>query len=113
MKSDESISNIYIRFINIVNALRNLGKELTIHTLSKKYLKLLLKSWNLKAIARDLSIGLDKLVVSLVTHKMTFSKKVNDKKKGMALSPLHQLAKKLMIIRRIIVQLMSKIKINL
>ena len=50
ISSDEIVIEMYLRFTNIFNFLRNLGKKLDDVELVKKLLRSLIKSCNLKAI---------------------------------------------------------------
>ena len=75
MEPTESITSMYIRFTDIVNNLKNLGKVHTDADLCKKILRSLLQTWDSKVTAiqeaRDLStLKVEKLIGSLMTYEI-------------------------------------------
>ena len=76
IKSYESIFDIFLRFINIINDLNLLKKSYTNVDPVKKILRFLSRSWKTKVIAiqesKDLNqLFLEELLSSLITHKQT------------------------------------------
>ncbi|XP_028105171.1 uncharacterized protein LOC114304192 [Camellia sinensis] len=93
MKPDENISQMFTRFIDIINSLKSLGKTYTNVEIVRKVLRSLPKSWENKVIAvieaRDLStLSLDELMGSLLTHEIIMQEgqeeEDKNKKKGIA-----------------------------
>ena len=75
MKSNESISEMFARFMVIVNGLKALGKEYTDADLVRKILRSLSSIWHTKATviedSKDLSkMSLDELIGSLMTYEI-------------------------------------------
>ena len=76
MKNDESISEMFTRFTNIINGLKSLGKPYTNPKNVRKILRSLPKNWEAKVTAiqeaKDLKVlSLDELMGSLMTHELT------------------------------------------
>ncbi|KAL5544086.1 hypothetical protein UlMin_007870 [Ulmus minor] len=96
MKHDESITQMYTRFTDIINDLSSLGKEYSISEKVRKILRSLPKQWEAKVTAiqeaKNLStLPLDELVGSLMTHEMTMKQNSDDsvktdKEKNLAFS---------------------------
>lgn len=91
MKSDESISEMFTRFTDIINGLKSLGKSYSNVEMVRKILMCLPKSWAPKVTAiqeaKDLTkLPLEELMGSLMAHEITL--KENDeefkKKKNIA-----------------------------
>ncbi|GAV63627.1 UBN2 domain-containing protein, partial [Cephalotus follicularis] len=75
MLDNENISSMYVRFNDIINALKGLGNVYTNHELVSKILRLFSKSWEAKVTAieeaKDLSaLQLEDLLGSLMTHEL-------------------------------------------
>ena len=78
IKPNETITDMYTRFTDIVNNLKNLGKAYTDFELCKKVLCSLPRSWEAKVIAiqeaKDLtSLRLEELLDSLMTYELTLN----------------------------------------
>ena len=96
MKHDESITQMYTRFTDIINDLSSLGKEYSMSEKVRKILRSLPKQWEAKVTAiqeaKNLStLPLDELVGSLMTHEMTMKQNSDDsvktdKEKNLAFS---------------------------
>lgn len=83
---NEAISDMFIRFTNIVNALEGLGKEYSNLEKVKKLLWSLPKQWEPKVTAiqeaKDLkTLSMDELIGSLMTHEIKIKKNMEDEKK--------------------------------
>ncbi|OAY24807.2 hypothetical protein MANES_17G026196v8 [Manihot esculenta] len=79
MKSDETISQMYDRFIEIIGGMKSLGKTFTNEELVKKILRCLPKEWLPKVTslkdAKDLSkVQLDELLGNLIDYEMTLKR---------------------------------------
>lgn len=93
LMSNESISNMFTRFIEIVNGLKSLGKPYFNGDLVRKILRLLPKQWEPKITAiieakEDLAkYNLDDILGSLMTHELTMNSEDDRswKKKDIAL----------------------------
>ena len=88
MEPSETISEIYTRFINIVNSSNSLDKSFTNEELVNKILRSLPISQDAKVMAiqevKDLdTLPLEQLIDSLMTYEMTIKQKntENEKKK--------------------------------
>ncbi|XP_057999032.1 spindle assembly checkpoint component MAD1-like [Hevea brasiliensis] len=89
MKPGETISEMSIRFTDLVNVLKALEKEFTEEELVKKVLRSLPKSWETKVTVifdtKDFSkFTYDELIGSLIAHEMLYDKSksnVDDEKK--------------------------------
>ncbi|XP_057990734.1 uncharacterized protein LOC131173095 [Hevea brasiliensis] len=80
MKSNEIISQIYDRFIEIIGGIKSLGKTLKNEELVKKILRSLSKEWLFKVTSlkdsKDLSkVQLDELLRNLIDYEMTLKRK--------------------------------------
>ena len=80
MKTDETISDMFARFMLIVNGLKGLKKEYSESDLVRKILRSLTSSWNTKATviedSKDLSkMKLDELIGSLMTYEINIKRK--------------------------------------
>ncbi|GAV77091.1 UBN2 domain-containing protein, partial [Cephalotus follicularis] len=74
MHDDKSISDMFTRFISIINALKNLGKCYPNQELVRKILRCLPKNWTPKVMvieeAKDLTtLPLEQLLGSLMTRE--------------------------------------------
>ncbi|KAL5560474.1 hypothetical protein UlMin_036685 [Ulmus minor] len=83
MKHDESITQMYTRFTDIINDLSSLGKEYSMSEKVRKILRSLPKQWEAKVTAiqeaKNLSnLPLDELVGSLMTHEITMKQNIDD-----------------------------------
>ncbi|KAL5550641.1 hypothetical protein UlMin_000817 [Ulmus minor] len=83
MKHDESSTQMYTRFTDIINDLSSLGKEYSMSEKVRKILRSLPKQWEAKVTAiqeaKNLStLPLDELVGSLMTHEMTMKQNSDD-----------------------------------
>lgn len=92
MKPDETISEMYTRFTNIVNGLTSLGRETPTVEIVRKILQALPpKKWRPKVTAieeaKDLkTLSVEQLIGSLITHEMVLTEEEDEKpKKGIAL----------------------------
>ncbi|MQL72243.1 hypothetical protein Taro_004596 [Colocasia esculenta] len=79
MKSDEIISEMFARFMLIVNGLRGLGKDFSNSDLVKKILRSLPSTWHTKATviedSKNLPImQLDELIGSLMTYEINLKR---------------------------------------
>ncbi|MQM18025.1 hypothetical protein Taro_051008 [Colocasia esculenta] len=79
MKSDETISEMFARFMVIINGLRALSKEYSNEELVRKILRSLSPAWHTKATviedSKDLSkIALDELIGSLMTYELNLKR---------------------------------------
>ena len=80
MKTDETVSDMFARFMLIVNGLKGLKKEYSESDLVRKILRSLTSSWNTKATviedSKDLSkMKLDELIGSLMTYEINIKRK--------------------------------------
>ncbi|XP_043817085.1 uncharacterized protein LOC122724921 [Manihot esculenta] len=90
MKPGETIAKMSIRFTDLVNILKVLGKSFEEAELVKKILRSLLKSWKAKSIVifdikEFTRYSYDELIRSLIIHEMIFKKEIIEKEKGIAL----------------------------
>ncbi|XP_038895919.1 uncharacterized protein LOC120084093 [Benincasa hispida] len=93
MDANETISEMFTRFTNIVNVLKGLGKSYTTSENVRKILRSLPKSWEAKVTgiqeAKDLSkLPLEELVGSLMRHEIIMKANVEEdvkKKKNLEL----------------------------
>lgn len=90
MEPNESITQIYTCFTNIINSLKSLGRTFSNEDLVRKILHSLPTSWDPKIIVieedKDLStLSLDELLESLLTHELKQNKDDGRKKKAIAL----------------------------
>lgn len=95
MKTNESITDVFTCFTNIMNGLKEYGKTQSLGEQNRKILDALPKSWQLKTLAIEESKYLKTMVVaklmrSLLTHEMKlkrFEENENNEhmKKGYAL----------------------------
>lgn len=90
MNDNESISEIFTRFTDIINGLKAVDKDIPSIELVNKILRSLLKSWKPKATtileAKNLTkLELDQLISSFITHEMINFTNDDQKKKGLAL----------------------------
>ncbi|XP_057997799.1 uncharacterized protein LOC131176781 [Hevea brasiliensis] len=79
MKSDETISEMNYRFVEIIGGIKSLGKTFTNEELVKKILKSLPKEWLPKVTSlkdsKDLSkVQLDELLGNLIDYEMTLKR---------------------------------------
>lgn len=91
MEDKESINVIYNRFIDIVVALQNLGKDLGLDEINKKLFALLPIEWRPKVTAIEeaknlTTITIKELLGSFITHEHTLQrdckeKEIDNKKK--------------------------------
>ena len=75
MDANESITNMFTRFTNIINALKGFGKVYTTSKNVRKIPRILPKTWEAKVTAiqktKDLTkILLEELIGSLMTHEI-------------------------------------------
>ncbi|MQL90267.1 hypothetical protein Taro_022854 [Colocasia esculenta] len=80
MKNDETISDMFARFMLIINGLKGLKKEYSESDLVRKILRSLPSSWHTKATViedyKDLStMKLDELIGSLMTYEINLKRK--------------------------------------
>jgi len=88
LDANESIGDIFTRFPNILNALKNLGKIYSTPENVRKILRSLPKSWEAKDLTK---LPLDELVGSLMTHEITMNEHMieeSKKKKRIALKSI-------------------------
>jgi gag-polypeptide of LTR copia-type/Zinc knuckle len=93
MKDEESISEMFARFMIIVNGLKGLGKDYKDSDLVRKILRSLLPTWHTKATviedSKNLStMSLDELIGSLMTYEINLKRSESEnlvKKKSLAL----------------------------
>ena len=83
IKNDETISDMFARFMLIINGLKGLKKEYSESDLVRKILRSLPSSWNTKATviedSKDLSkMKLDELIGSLMTYEINLKKKATE-----------------------------------
>lgn len=76
MESFESISEMFYKFTNIINALKSLGKSYTNGELVRKILRSLPNEWEAKVTAiqeaKDLTkLGIEELLGSLMAHELS------------------------------------------
>jgi hypothetical protein len=97
MKSEESISDMFTRFTNIINSLKALGKCCTNVENVRKILRSLPKHWDAKVTAieeaKDLTkISLDELLGSLMPHEIMLKGREEEAKprRSLALKSSHQ-----------------------
>lgn len=96
MDANESITDMFTRFTNIINALKGLGKVYTTSENVRKILRSLPKTWEAKVTAiqeaKDLTkLPLEELIGSLMTHEITMKEHLEDeskKKKSIALKTI-------------------------
>ena len=86
MDVNESIRDMFTRFTNILNSLKNLGKVYSTPENVGKIFRSLSKSWKAKVTAiqeaKDLTnLPLDELVGSLMTHEVTSTWERNPKRR--------------------------------
>ncbi|XP_058222936.1 uncharacterized protein LOC131332656 [Rhododendron vialii] len=87
MQPDESISDMFTRFTDIINGLKSLGKSYSNVDLVRKILRSLPKQWEPKVTAiieakQDLTnYSLDELLGSLMTHEITMNLEDNGSRK--------------------------------
>jgi hypothetical protein len=86
MKSDESISEMFTRFTDIINSLKSLGKSYSNVEMVRKILRCLPKSWEPKVTAiqeaKDLTkLPLEELMGSLMTHEIILKENEEESKK--------------------------------
>ncbi|XP_057990579.1 uncharacterized protein LOC131172959 [Hevea brasiliensis] len=79
MKSNETISEMYDRFMEIIGGIKSLGKTFTNEELVKKILRSLPKEWLPKVTSlkdsKDLSkVQLDELLGNLINYEMTLKR---------------------------------------
>ena len=96
MESNETITDMFTRFTDIINNLKNLEKLYTDSDLCRKILRSLLRTWESKVTAileaKDLSsLKVEELIGSLMTHAISLSQHIEEevrrkKKKGIALN---------------------------
>ena len=96
MKSNETITDMFTRFTDNINNLKNLGKLYLDSDLCKKILRSLLRTWESKVMAileaKDLSsLKVEELIGSLMTHEISLSQHIEkevrrNKEKGIALN---------------------------
>ncbi|XP_043714735.1 uncharacterized protein LOC122663095 [Telopea speciosissima] len=75
MLENETIADIFLRFINIINKLKGLGKTYTKSENMRKILRSLLSKWRLKVTtikeSKNLNmVNMDELMGSLLTHEV-------------------------------------------
>ncbi|MQM11648.1 hypothetical protein Taro_044557 [Colocasia esculenta] len=85
MNNNETISDMFARFMLIINVLKGLKKEYSESDLVRKILRSLLSSWNTKATiiedSKDLSTKkLDELIGSLMTYEINVKRKETEEK---------------------------------
>ena len=93
MESTETISEIFTRFIDIINDLKSLGRTYSNSDLVEKVLRSLPDKWDPKVTviqeAKDLNnLSLEELLGSLITHELTMKRHTDEegkKKKIIAL----------------------------
>ena len=97
MKSEESISEMFTRFTNIINSLKSLGKCYTNVENVRKILRSLPKNWDAKVTAieeaKDLTtMSLDELLGSLMTHEIMLKGREEEAKpkRSLALKSSHK-----------------------
>lgn len=96
MDANETITDMFTRFTNIINSLKGLGKVYTTSENVRKILRSLPKTWEAKATAiqeaKDLSkLPLEELIGSLMTHEIIMKEHMEDeskKKKSIALKTI-------------------------
>ena len=88
MESNETISQMFTRFTDVINGLKSLGKTYTNVEMVRKILRCLPRSWSPKVTAieeaKDLTkMGLDELLGSLMTHEITMksNEEIDESKK--------------------------------
>ena len=95
IEPNESISNMFIRFTDITNSLKSLGKNYTNSELVQKILRSLPKSWESKVTAiqeaKDLNnLPLDELLGPLMTYELSKNQSTEEedsrKKRTLALN---------------------------
>ena len=84
MEPNESISNMFTRFTDIINSLKSLDKDYTNFELVQKFLRSLPRSWESKITiiqeAKDLNnLPLDELLGSLVTYELSQNQSAEEK----------------------------------
>ncbi|MQL86869.1 hypothetical protein Taro_019402 [Colocasia esculenta] len=97
MKNDETISDMFARFMLIINGLKGLKREYLESDLVRKILQSLPSSWNTKATviedSKDLSkIKLDELIGSLMTYEINVKRKETEEnpRKAIALKAFNK-----------------------
>lgn len=96
MDANETITDMFTRFTNIINALKGLGKVYTTSENVRKILRSLPKTWEAKVTAiqeaKDLTkLPLEELIGSLMTHEIIMKEHLEDeskKKKSIALKTI-------------------------
>ena len=96
MDANETITDMFTRFTNIINALKGLGKVYTTSENVRKILRSLPKTWEAKVTAiqeaKDLTkLPLEELIGSLMTHEVIMKEHLEDeskKKKSIALKTI-------------------------
>ncbi|TYK24240.1 UBN2 domain-containing protein [Cucumis melo var. makuwa] len=96
MDANETITDVFTRFTNIINALKDLGKIYTTSENFRKILRSLPKTWEAKVMAiqeakRSPKLPLEELIGSLMTHEIIIKKHLEDeskKKKSIALKTI-------------------------
>ena len=83
MESNETIIDMFIRFTNIINNLKNLEKLYTDSDLCRKFLRSLPRTWESKVTAileaKDLSsLKVEELIGSLMTHEISLSQHIEE-----------------------------------
>ena len=83
MKTDESITEMFTRFTDIINGLKSLGKVYPNNEQVRKILRSLPKAWEAKVTAiqeaKDLNtLALDELLGSLMTYELTQKQRAQD-----------------------------------
>ena len=88
MEANETISQMFTRFTDIINGLKSLGKIYTNVEMVRKILRCLPRSWSPKVTAieeaKDLTkMSLDELLGSLMTHEITMksNEEIDESKK--------------------------------
>ncbi|XP_077252544.1 uncharacterized protein LOC143891938 [Tasmannia lanceolata] len=85
MKNEEAISEMFTRFINIINELKSLGREYSSIDLVNKILRSLPTRWDSKVAsiqeAKDISKpALEELSGSLITYEMVLNNRATNEK---------------------------------
>ena len=93
MNDNETISEMFTRFTDIINSLKSLGRSYTTSDLVRKVLRSLRpkERWQPKVTAieeaKDLNkLKLDDLIGSLMTHEVNIGKNPSEEKKGKSLA---------------------------
>ena len=85
MKTDESISDMFARLMQLINHLKALGKMYTDTELVRKVLRSLTSAWHTKATviedSKNLStMTLDELIGSLMTYELNLKRSEEERK---------------------------------